>query len=90
MLRLVLVLVLFCDIKDDEKERARAELLGYKDPINADYPATSAMYHKVIFKPAIIIRNSKMHDNRCFIFLGPGRMSHKDPWAQSKEFYLSS
>jgi len=31
-----------------EQERARAELLGYKDPINADYPATSAMYHKVL------------------------------------------
>ena len=22
-------------------------MLGYKDPINPDYPATSAMYHKV-------------------------------------------
>lgn len=31
-----------------EQERARAALLGYKDPINADYEATSAMYHKVL------------------------------------------
>merc|ERR1719330_517788 len=31
-----------------EQERARAELLGYKDPINADYEATSAMYHSCL------------------------------------------
>jgi len=31
-----------------EQERARAKLLGYKDPINADYEATSAMYHSVL------------------------------------------
>jgi len=31
-----------------EQERARAGLLGYKDPINEDFPATSAMYHKVL------------------------------------------
>jgi len=31
-----------------EQERARAQLLGYKDPINADYEATSAMYHSVL------------------------------------------
>merc|ERR1711992_383058 len=31
-----------------EQERARAKLLGYKDPINADYEATSAMYHAVL------------------------------------------
>jgi len=31
-----------------EQERARANLLGYKDPINADYEATSAMYHSVL------------------------------------------
>lgn len=31
-----------------EQERARAKLLGYKDPINVDYEATSAMYHAVL------------------------------------------
>jgi len=31
-----------------EQERARAMLLGYKDPINVDYEATSAMYHSVL------------------------------------------
>lgn len=31
-----------------EQERARAKLLGYKDPINPDYESTSAMYHSVL------------------------------------------
>jgi len=43
-----------------EQERARAELLGYKDPINADYPATSAMYHKVLDECLTRIHGLKM------------------------------
>ncbi|CAB0010267.1 unnamed protein product [Nesidiocoris tenuis] len=31
-----------------EKERARAEALGYADPINPNYEATSEMYHKTL------------------------------------------
>ena len=31
-----------------EQERARAETLGYVDPINPDFEATSAMYHNCL------------------------------------------
>lgn len=31
-----------------EQERARASALGYADPINADYEATTQMYHKTL------------------------------------------
>ena len=31
-----------------EQERARAETLGYVDPINPDFEATSAMYHSCL------------------------------------------
>ena len=42
-----------------EQERARAKLLGYKDPINADYEATSAMYHSVLDECLIRIKALK-------------------------------
>lgn len=31
-----------------EQERARASALGYPDPINPDYEATTQMYHKTL------------------------------------------
>lgn len=31
-----------------EQERARASALGYADPINPDYEATTQMYHKTL------------------------------------------
>lgn len=31
-----------------EQERARAAALGYTDPINASYEATTDMYHKTL------------------------------------------
>lgn len=31
-----------------EQERARADALGYTDPINASYEATTEMYHKTL------------------------------------------
>lgn len=31
-----------------EQERARAKALGYADPINPDYEATTQMYHKTL------------------------------------------
>merc|ERR1712112_174485 len=45
-----------------EQERARAALLGYKDPINPDYPATSAMYHKVLDECLTRIHDLKVSD----------------------------
>ena len=42
-----------------EQERARAKLLGYKDPINVDYEATSAMYHTVLDECLTRIKNLK-------------------------------
>jgi len=43
-----------------EQERARAELLGYKDPINPTYEATSEMYHKVLDECLTRIHQLKM------------------------------
>jgi len=46
-----------------EQERARAGLLGYKDPINPDYEATSAMYHKVLDECLTRIHDLKTSDD---------------------------
>ena len=42
-----------------EQERARALSVGYDDPINADYEATSAMYHKCLEECML-----RMHANK--------------------------
>lgn len=41
-----------------EQERARASALGYEDPINPNYDATTEMYHKTLTE---CLRRIKVH-----------------------------
>lgn len=52
-----------------EQERARASALGYTDPINANYDATTEMYHKTLTE---CLRRIKVKKNIHFrsIFIG--------------------
>lgn len=46
-----------------EQERARAGALGYEDPINPSFEATTEMYHKTLTESLrrIKVRNISMH-----------------------------
>lgn len=48
-----------------EQERARASALGYADPINADYEATTQMYHKTLTE---CLRRIKVETKIYFVF----------------------
>lgn len=47
-----------------EQERARASALGYADPINPDYEATTQMYHKTLTE---CLRRIKVITEYCFV-----------------------
>lgn len=49
-----------------EQERERASALGYSDPINPDYEATTEMYHKTLTE---CLRRIKVSNRNNFITL---------------------
>lgn len=49
-----------------EQERARASALGYPDPINPDYEATTQMYHKTLTE---CLRRIKVGTTLKFVFV---------------------
>lgn len=46
-----------------EQERARAAAMGYPDPINPNYEATTEMYHKTLTE---CLRRIKVGQTNCF------------------------
>lgn len=60
-----------------EQERARATALGYPDPINPDYEATTEMYHKTLTE---CLRRIKVQYNAIFsIQFNPNSSFHLVP-----------
>lgn len=50
-----------------EQERARASALGYEDPINPNYDATTEMYHKTLTECLRRIKVYAHINNICMI-----------------------
>lgn len=48
-----------------EQERERASALGYPDPINANFDATTEMYHKTLTE---CLRRIKVNNHRIAAF----------------------
>lgn len=60
-----------------EQERARASALGYPDPINPSYEATTEMYHKTLTE---CLRRIKVRKGHIFIGLSCDSKAHLFPF----------
>ena len=47
------------NLRSISKERSRAEALGYEDPVNPNYEATTAMYEKTLLECLMRIKDLK-------------------------------